>query len=191
MFQQPSRPGRPYDATVSTAYPPQLAGIPAFETTPYGICARIPVVTTPNLGDVAILFASDRDSHHMYLKLEKCDTAADPTRPLYCIPYRLTLNVFSLFNIQGGDYWNQFLAAPWKTIYFAHGPSETVSRVRLRMNCDTAAPFYIPPGTIAEFTQRNPGVQLVSATALANSPPPPCAQCSVHVGTLIFSYDST
>ncbi|RDX43447.1 HET-domain-containing protein [Lentinus brumalis] len=52
MTQQdkPSRQGRPSDAT---AYPTQLAGIPTFEITPYGIRARLPVMTTPKQVTIA------------------------------------------------------------------------------------------------------------------------------------------
>ncbi len=193
LMQQPSDTERPSDAT--TSYPSQLAGIPSFDITPYGIRAHLPIVNLAHR-DVAILFVSRDDGHHLCLELEKCDSAADPTRPLYCIPYRLSGSELSPLPVfdpgkefsqgtpEGRNRWDKFLAAPWRTIYFVHRPPQSLSKVRLRMNRDITTPFYVSPGTVAEFTQRHPGMRLVGATMFANS------GRGSSAGILVFDYIS-
>ncbi len=154
--------GEPSDAnTKSTAYPPQLAGIPTFEITPYGIRARLPVLET-GYGPLGLLFVSSHDGKPLFLPLKKNNTAADPTRPLYRI--RCTVDVFPVVSAMWGRAsWNHRLTTLWRVVYFEHNP-RSLSLIRLRVNRDTTTPFYIPLGTLVDFTQRHPDLRFVHAT---------------------------
>ena len=98
--------------------------VPTFTTTPYGIRARIPVVTYTNFS-VALLFCTHKNTP-VGIALTRCPDAADEDRPLYhCNAQSLRLVSFPPSQQVG-------FVVQWETMYLAAQPGPPSARTSRR-----------------------------------------------------------
>ncbi|TBU37117.1 hypothetical protein BD309DRAFT_657196 [Dichomitus squalens] len=125
-----------------------LATIPTFTNTPYGVLAHIPIIEAHDL-IIAPLFCCNY-GRQLGLLLSRCPNAIDPARPLYHICFRFRDSRFDSRLIDLGSSFATFqlngkrVTAQWKTVYLADRPPSTPPPTRVPMNRSMFTPFRLP-----------------------------------------------
>ena len=134
----------------------ELAGIPTFSVTPYGIHAHLKVMDiSPSLSIGLISCVIDIQGREdiVGLFLSPCTSAMDPRRPLFHVG-ALDFHLLSHRTVLLGDTRNSvhiyhdspLLSFPrWREIYIAHRPPPTTHLIpHIPSSCTTSPPFRIP-----------------------------------------------
>ena len=169
-------------------------GIPTFNVTSYGVHAHIPVIELEGLS-IAVLFAAT-DEDELGLLLGKCDTAADPTRPLYhpCVfdghlrPRLVSLtSVLHQVRNRASDVQSVGATWSWRDVYLTHLPLSRPTR-HVLSNRGINTPFRIPQKLLAELRKARFKVTLPTSLAFPWGGDPPLT-FSLHNRHLLGHHD--
>ncbi len=137
----------------------KLTGLPTFNSSSFGVLARIPLIETCGPA-IALLFCRSGDGHQLGLLLHPCSDFPYPApgRPLFhtgfipisasSLPSRLITLGKTLDDLQIGG---KRVTARWREVYLTYQPPPQMSK-HILMNRSIETCFRIPPLLVEELS---------------------------------------